>query len=73
MVPEIKRFLPIGSKLNERKVELVNGTVSPILHILSASRNKNVRSFLESITLYLRQVTGTLSLFYSSTLTRPLA
>ena len=36
LVPEIKRFLPIGLQFNEGQVELVNGTVSPILHYLSA-------------------------------------
>ena len=29
LVPEIKRFLPVGSQFNEGQVELVNGTVSP--------------------------------------------
>ena len=69
LVPEIKRFLPVGSQFNEGQVELVNGTVSPILHILSVNRNENVRSFLDSTTLYLRQVFDTVSLFYRSTIT----
>ena len=33
LVPKIKRFLPVGSQFNEGQVELVNGTVSTILHI----------------------------------------
>ena len=68
-VPEIKRFLPIGSQFNEGQVELVNGTVSNILHILSANRNKNVRLFLDSTTLSLRPDFDTVFLFYRSTIT----
>ena len=69
LVPEIKRFLPIGPRFNEGEIELVNGTVGLISHILSANRNKNVRSFPELITSYLRRVTDTLSLSYHSTIT----
>jgi hypothetical protein len=69
VVPEIKRFLPIGSQFNEGQVELVNGTVGHVLYVLSIHRNKNVRSFPESITLYLGQVTDTLFLSYLSTTT----
>jgi hypothetical protein len=69
LVPEIKRFLSSGSQFNEGKVELVNGTVSPISYVLSGHRNKNVRSFQVLITLYLGQVTYTLSLSYRSTIT----
>jgi hypothetical protein len=68
-VPEIKRFLPVGLQFNEGQVELINGTVSPILHSLSADRNKNVRSFLGSTTLLLQQVFDTVSLFYLDIIT----
>ena len=68
-VPEIKRFLPIGSQFNEGQVELINGTVSPISHVLSADRNKNVRSFLDLTILYLGQDFDSVSLFYRSTIT----
>ena len=66
LVPEIKRFLPVGSIFNEGQVELVNGSVRPNLPILSADRNKNVRSFLDSTTLYLGQGFDAVSLFYRS-------
>ena len=69
LVPEIKRFLPVSSQFNEGQVELVNGTVSFILHILFAGRNVVVRLFLDSTTLYLRQDFDTRSLFYRSTIT----
>ena len=69
LVPEIRRFLPIDSQFNEGQVELVNGTVSPISHILPANHNKKVRSFLDLTILYLQQVFDSLSLFYRSTIT----
>ena len=69
LVPEIRRFLPIGSQFNEGQIELFNGTVSSIIYILSADRNKDVRSYLDSTTLSLRQGFGTLSPFYRSTIT----
>ena len=59
LVPEIKRFLPIGSQFNEGQVELVNGSVSFILKFYLPILTKFVRSFPESITLYLRRVTDT--------------
>ena len=36
VVPEIRRFFPVGSQFNEGQVELVDGTVSLVLHNLSA-------------------------------------
>ena len=73
LAQEIKRFLPVDSKFSEGQVELVDGTVSPMSHILSTDCNKNVSSFLGSTTLYLRQVFDIVSLFYRSTITPPSA
>ena len=73
LVTEIKRFPPISSQFNEGQIELVDGSVSFILIFHLPTLTKIVRSFPESITLYLRQVTDTRTLSYRSTITPLLA